>query len=438
MSTQELNNALSASKLFTMGAAHGSVSVAGGWGQTAGHGPFTSLYGLGVDQVLEYKVVIADGSLKVANKVSNPDLFWALRGGGGGTFGVVVEATIKAYQDVPITFQEFWINTTTGANNPELFDAYSYLHTQFPSLVSKGVTGYYYLWNGGIDVKMMTTGKDSGEANVRRIWQPIWDKLNASEALNVKMSLLITYPNFKAFFDGRFGPIESMPDMDFKQRLNKRHGPGGDGNEAVPKPEGIVPLDSRLLGAEHFASPNLTQALEQANPAALGVPMGGLQGHLVAGGKVMDPDDDTSVLPAWRKAYVHVIGIKTLGMRGVDSLRRLAPGSGAYANEADPQDTDWKRTFWGSNYVRLSKIKTKYDPEMVFWTTPGVNADLMEARSEGRVCRTATPAVAMARKTAPKNDNTNALKVDFGGTSNPQTEAGDVEGIKPEGGENGL
>jgi len=52
-------------------------------------------YGLGADNVLEYKVVTADGNLTIANAVSNPDLFWALRGGGGGTWGVVVEATFK-------------------------------------------------------------------------------------------------------------------------------------------------------------------------------------------------------------------------------------------------------------------------------------------------------------------------------------------------------
>jgi FAD/FMN-containing dehydrogenase len=73
------------------------VSVAGGWAQGGGHGALSSYYGLGADQVLEYKVVTADGSLVVANKISNPDLFWALRGGGPSTFGVVVEATIKVY-----------------------------------------------------------------------------------------------------------------------------------------------------------------------------------------------------------------------------------------------------------------------------------------------------------------------------------------------------
>jgi FAD/FMN-containing dehydrogenase len=84
VTTQELNDALAKSGLMTMGAAHGEVTVAGGWGQAAGHGPLTSTYGLGVDQVVEYHVITPDGRLRIANSVSEPDLFWALRGGGGG------------------------------------------------------------------------------------------------------------------------------------------------------------------------------------------------------------------------------------------------------------------------------------------------------------------------------------------------------------------
>lgn len=90
----------------------GSVAVAGGFGQTAGHGPITPLYGLAADQFLEFKVVMADGELKIANKAVNPDLFWALRGGGGSTFGVVVEATVKAHPDVVISETNWWFNST--------------------------------------------------------------------------------------------------------------------------------------------------------------------------------------------------------------------------------------------------------------------------------------------------------------------------------------
>jgi FAD/FMN-containing dehydrogenase len=86
VTTQQLHNAVYLSKLLTVGAAHGSVSVAGGWGLMGGHGPLTHKYGLGVDQFLEFKVVTADGQLRIANAVTNPDLFWALRGGGGSTW----------------------------------------------------------------------------------------------------------------------------------------------------------------------------------------------------------------------------------------------------------------------------------------------------------------------------------------------------------------
>lgn len=80
VTSQLLHNAVSNSKLVTVGAAHGSVAPAGGYGQTAGHGPLSNRHGLMSDQFLEFKVVTADGELKVANKVVNSDLFWALRG----------------------------------------------------------------------------------------------------------------------------------------------------------------------------------------------------------------------------------------------------------------------------------------------------------------------------------------------------------------------
>ena len=76
----------------------GTVKPAGGFAQTGGHSPFSSLYGLGADNVLEFKVVTADGKYVIANTKANRPLYNALRGGGGGTFGVVIEATFKAHK----------------------------------------------------------------------------------------------------------------------------------------------------------------------------------------------------------------------------------------------------------------------------------------------------------------------------------------------------
>lgn len=62
----------------------GSVSEAGGWSQGGGHSTIAGYYGLGADQVLSLNVVTADGHLVTADLQQNQDLFYALRGGGGG------------------------------------------------------------------------------------------------------------------------------------------------------------------------------------------------------------------------------------------------------------------------------------------------------------------------------------------------------------------
>jgi FAD/FMN-containing dehydrogenase len=95
LSYSELKAEMAHSGLWTVGAGHEEVSVAGGWSQAGGHGPLSSYFGLGCDNILEFKVVTPDGEVKIANAVTNPNLFWALRGGGASTFGVVVEATFK-------------------------------------------------------------------------------------------------------------------------------------------------------------------------------------------------------------------------------------------------------------------------------------------------------------------------------------------------------
>lgn len=115
----ELNKVLARSGLYSIGAAHDSVSVAGGWSQAGGHAAFSSYYGLGADQILEYKVVTADGQLLIANSVTNQDLFWALRGGGAGTWGVVVEATLKVGLISNLYSPKFNSNVILGLSNAQ-------------------------------------------------------------------------------------------------------------------------------------------------------------------------------------------------------------------------------------------------------------------------------------------------------------------------------
>lgn len=64
----------------------------------------------------------------------------------------------------------------------------------------------------------------------------------------------------------------------------------------------------------------------------------------------------------------------------VQELRELAPDTGAYANEADPTEPDWQKTFYGEDYARLFALKREWDPKGVFWYKNGVGSELWEPR----------------------------------------------------------
>ena len=71
--------------LIVVGGNAQTVGASGGYTLGGGHGAMGVKYGLAVDNVLEVDIVTADGKLLTANACKNSDLFWAVRGGGGGT-----------------------------------------------------------------------------------------------------------------------------------------------------------------------------------------------------------------------------------------------------------------------------------------------------------------------------------------------------------------
>ncbi|TVY54878.1 putative FAD-linked oxidoreductase, partial [Lachnellula suecica] len=84
-----------------------SVGIAGGFGMGGGVGDFTTLYGLMVDNAVEFEVVTADGLVRVINECNDPDLFWAMRGGGGGAFAVLTKYRVQLHPMLPIHTYNF-------------------------------------------------------------------------------------------------------------------------------------------------------------------------------------------------------------------------------------------------------------------------------------------------------------------------------------------
>lgn len=69
------------------------------------------------------------------------------------------------------------------------------------------------------------------------------------------------------------------------------------------------------------------------------------------------------------------------------TLEELTPGSGAYLNEADPNEMDWQQAFYGDNYHNLLAIKRKYDPDHRLYAFKAVGSDAWRVTDNGRLCK---------------------------------------------------
>ena len=98
-----------------------TVGIAGGYTSGGGHGVFTSRYGMAADNVLEWEVVTAAGQHLVATPTdpSTRDLYWALSGGGAGTFAVVISMTTRVYPDGPMAGAGFGFNVESAGSIDE-------------------------------------------------------------------------------------------------------------------------------------------------------------------------------------------------------------------------------------------------------------------------------------------------------------------------------
>lgn len=109
-----------------------------------------------------------------------------------------------------------------------------------------------------------------------------------------------------------------------------------------------------------------------------------------------------SVLPQWRESIVQVSLTLPWSFQvpfedGVEAQQKITdqiqpvieaatPGSGAYINEADFQQHDWQKAFFGVNYPELLRIKNKYDPKGLLWAKVAVGSEAYTVDKDGRMC----------------------------------------------------
>ncbi|KAK7060233.1 hypothetical protein VNI00_000998 [Paramarasmius palmivorus] len=333
--------------------AGGSVGAAGGWVLGGGHSALAPTYGLGVDNALQFTVVVASGEHLTANAYTNSDLFWALRGGGGGTFGVVTSVTYQTHETTPLTTTILLSNfSDAGATAHEVGS--EFLKIQ-PSLADHGWGGYSLLTNVSLIAMMVNPNVSSEEANAT--FTPLAELMQSKS--NDTQVFTVPFPSFYAFY----------------QQFFTRNGQVGRNTE----------VSSRLYTRELYE-----EEPEKMASVLLSFEDGFATNH-VAGGAVSRVDPDSVGLnPAWRNAATLVIvgdswedGTSAEEIQNIkeklkgynDILESLQPGSGTYFNEASLYERNYQHTFFGSHYEKLEAIKDVYDPSGLFVVAEGVGSE---------------------------------------------------------------
>ena len=405
---------------YVQGGGCTTVGVAG-LIQSGGFGSFSKHYGLAAGSLLEAEIVTADGKIRVANASTNPDLFWALKGGGGGSFGVVSRVTVRLHE-LPQFFgvTNFTIKTASD-------DAYRGLIREFVSFYREHLFNDHWGEQVGLnpdnslEIKMVFQGLDAEQA--KKVWQPFLAWVARSPKLYSVGRVVVGSLPAQRMWDMQWlkehWPEIAIPDTNaliglfdyalahlfqpiFEIDDRPEAGPNntwwkGDagqvgwfiwGYESLWLPASLLESDSQQRVADAlFSSSRYSSVGLHFNKGLAGAPQ-----EAIAAAK------DTAMNPAVLKAFALAIvadgqGPAYPGIPGhepsvaegrtaagridkcIDQLRAVTGQTGAYVSESNYFEKGWQQAYWGSNYPRLAVIKKKYDPDGLFFVHNGVGSE---------------------------------------------------------------
>jgi FAD/FMN-containing dehydrogenase len=301
-------------------------------------------FGLTADNLLSAQIVTADGRLRTASATSNPDLYWALRGGGGGNFGVVTSFTFRAHP-VPRTVAGFIVSWPWS----EAAEALAAWLGWAPHAQSK-LTSIFHLNGGGGSTSVSVSGQYFGPAgDLGGLLGPLTGVGGAHVSA------------------GDFGYLQAQLMWAGCSHISMTacHTQG-------TRPGGTLQRESFQAESDYVSKPlpaPARQALVRATEARANLPGSGAILFDSYGGAI------NRVKPA-ATAFVHrnvLCCMQYLSYNGGGSwlsstfaqMRPYVTG-GAYFNYTDPSLKNWQTAYYGSNYRRLQSIRRAVDPHHYF------------------------------------------------------------------------
>jgi FAD/FMN-containing dehydrogenase len=381
---------------YVQGGGCTTVGVAG-LVQGGGFGSFSKGYGLAAASLLEAEIVTADGVVRVVNACREPELFWALKGGGGGTFGIVTRMTLRTHA-LPQYFGGVRWEVKASSDT-----AFRTLLTRFLDHYAANLLNPHWgeqvraTRDNRLVVGMVFQGID--EDGARGAFRGLVDFVAAH---GEDYQVLQPFIAFSI-------PAQHCWDVAFLREhapsaisIDRRPGAGsadywwaGDGEQAGALCHGYNStwLPAALLQGEGQAV--LAEAWFAAS-RHWSVAFHFNKGLAGASTDTLAASRDTAMNPEVLDAFALAIiagdgpssfaglpepdqaaardDAKRIQAAG-QALRRAAPDAGNYLSECDYFYADWQRASWGTHWARLSAIKKRYDPDGLFTVHHGVGSE---------------------------------------------------------------
>jgi FAD/FMN-containing dehydrogenase len=303
-----------------------------------GHGLLARSHGLTCDNLQQVSLIDAQANTLTATASSEPDLFWACRGGGGGSFGIATEFVFRIFPlSNVLVFGVSWLLSQSKA--ARLFSAWQSWAPNAPRTITS----------------IMKLGPTAGSAiSMRCIGQSVGTRTELRNELSALLN--VAAPS---------SPL-TIQKLSFLDAVN--HFSGGLNYESVYMK---AKSDYVLSPLSHAAIAALLAAVSQA-------PVGGLAVLCDAyGGAIADPAATDTAFPR-RAGTQCCIQYFSSWLHSADTPSHLAnvanvyaamrpylPGA-AYVNYCDLDLQNFADAYWGANLPRLSAVKKMYDPDNLF------------------------------------------------------------------------